>query len=147
MTDRLAQSMTHFEVAFDEVLQLHTYRLIWKNLIAMLQSRPELPHNILVNNWLITSYTRTLAVGIRRQSEDSGARGTIGSVLRRVKEDAHSFTRESCNFPEVDPNEPARDSWVGQYADTTTEPLDPRRVETVEQELRTAPTGRAQMGE
>jgi hypothetical protein len=136
--DVLDRCKADFEIAYGEVMQLHTYRLVWKNLVALLQSRPDMHHNVLVNNWLVTSYTRTLAVGIRRQSEDGGSRGTVASVLRRVQVHAHAFTRESCGLPKIEPGDATRDVWIHRYAADVHDHLDPRRVQSVQHQLRIA---------
>jgi hypothetical protein len=123
--------------AYDEVLQLHTLRYVWKNLLAMLQARgPELDHSSLVNNWLVTCYTRTLAVGIRRQTESKESRATIGSLLRRIQDHATLFTRESCGFGPVKPHTADRDSWL-RYADSAASPLRADRLAKVQAELQT----------
>jgi hypothetical protein len=138
MTQTAQSLQADHDITFHEVAQLHTYRLIWKNLLALLQSRPDLPHDALVNNWLVTSYTRTLAVGIRRQCETRGNRATIGSVLRHVQENPQLFTRGSCGFPALKHEDRHSDPWIHAYADAPDEHLDPSRASTVATELSAA---------
>jgi len=114
-------------------MRLYLLRHVWRNLLAMLQSRPDLPHNSLVNNWLITCYGETMGVGIRRQAQVTGDRATIGSLLRRVGEDASSFTRSFCAID--DEQLPGRsDIWL-RYAATLEEPLEPARITPISLEL------------
>ena len=91
-----------FETAIEEVHQLHLLRYVWKNIFAMLESKPDLEHHWLVNNYLATTYTRTLAIGIRRQSDTSESRATIGSLLRRVGAHVEDFTAASLEFESLD---------------------------------------------
>jgi hypothetical protein len=81
---KIADLRGDLTIALEEVAQLHLMRYVWKNMLAMFESRPDLPHNSLVNNYVLVTYTRTLAIGIRRQCQASDSRATIGSVLRRV---------------------------------------------------------------
>jgi hypothetical protein len=135
MNTGLDRYRAEWDEAYQEVRQLHVLRYVWKNLVAMLQARgPDLEHNTLVNNWLTTCYSRTLAVGIRRQTDPNGP-ATIGSLLRRIQKDASLFTRESCAFDLVDPCDAHRDAWL-RYANSPADPLSADRLAGIEEELR-----------
>ena len=122
--------------AYEEVTQLHMLRYVWRNLLAMLQGSSDVEHNVLDNNWLVTCYTRTLAVGIRRQTESGGRpRATIGDLLRRIPRDAALFTRERCAFSPIEPHDAHRDPWP-RYADSATDPLDADRLAPAAESLR-----------
>jgi hypothetical protein len=114
-----------FDVALNEVHGLHLLRYVWKNILAMLDSSPEIEPEWLVNYYLATIYTHTLAVGIRRECEADGPRPTIGDVLRRVRHNSGHFAAASCGFT-------GRDEGPGlwlRYAKTARGKLDPSRVD------------------
>ena len=125
----LTRYRDEFETAYKDVQGLHNVRFVWKNLLRMFESQPDLPAHELVNYWLATTYTRTLAVGIRRQCESGDTRPTIGSLLRRVKAHADTITRESCEFDAVATDwSDDVDGWL-HFADAVDKPLDVNRVQ------------------
>jgi hypothetical protein len=125
MTFDLTSYRDDFATAYEEVTGLHMLRFVWKNVLMMVNSQPALPPHELVNYWLQVTYTRTLAVGIRRQAEATDIRPTIGSLLRRVKAHADQITREACEFPdELDGWSGGRDGWL-HFAPSTADALDP----------------------
>lgn len=73
---------------------------------------------------MVTCYSRTLAIGIRRQAELKHQKGeprpTIGNLLCRVEEHPEAFTRESLGFEDTDPfldGWPALANASGEHAD------------------------------
>ncbi|MGX7680861.1 AbiU2 domain-containing protein [Jatrophihabitans sp. DSM 45814] len=122
-----------FNAALDEIHALHMLRYVWKNMLAMFASQPELPADSMVNYYLQTTYSSTLAIGIRRQAEASDSRTTIGSVLRRVNLHAADFTIESCGFNRVE-DWATGHGWLN-YADTLDQPLSADRVQAQIDEL------------
>jgi hypothetical protein len=127
----IAAYRAQFNQAYNDVTRLYLLRHVWRNLQAMLASRPDMHHDPLVYNWMNTCYAETIGVGIRRQaqvpdSKPNRARATIGSLLRRVEENAASFTRVSCGFDR--PQLPGRpDQWLN-FAPTVDGHLNPARV-------------------
>lgn len=115
-----------FGQAYKDVTRLYLLRHVWRNLQAMLTSRPEMHHDPLVYNWLNTCYGETIGVGIRRQAEPSGSKPTIGSLLRRVQAHAPSFTRESCGF-DIKQLPGRADPWL-RFAPSSDDHLDPDRI-------------------
>jgi len=124
---RVAAYRADFQVARDEIFQLYLLRHVWKNLQGMLGSRQDMYQDPLVHNWITTCYTRTLAVGIRRQTDRRRPRATIGSLLHRIEADAASFTRKSLGFGAADTGPSA---WL-KFADSDNDALDPTKVRAV----------------
>lgn len=82
--DRWRRCHRWFERAVADVQELTTYRLIWKNVLAMLQSNPDIRHTRPVNTYLAATYRTTMAMGVRRQSQTTGGLPTIGCVLSEI---------------------------------------------------------------
>ena len=67
--DRWNDWVERIHSAYADVVNLHHVRYVWKNLIKMLEEVEGVEHHSLINNWLTYTYSTSLAVGIRRQSD------------------------------------------------------------------------------
>jgi len=82
----IATYRKQFAIAYRDVQRLYI-AIRWNNIVAMLESRPVNHNDSLVNNWLLTCYAETVAVGIRRQAEgnEGAPKATVGSLLLRIE--------------------------------------------------------------
>ena len=126
-----------FDVAYKDVTRLYLLRHVWKNLVAMLQTQQHDYHDSMVNNWFVTCYSETIAVGIRRQAEATGSKATIGSLLRRLEDQSGAFTAERCGFNGIETLEGRPHAWL-KFAPSLRHSLDPARVAAVRHELNDA---------
>lgn len=114
-----------YDKARDDLMHLFVLRYMWLNIVEMLKVRAGQHQDSLVRYWLETCYSRTIAVGIRRQAEGKGKRPTVGSLLSRVHLHAADFTELTCGFPAMPRRE--GDPWTGVYGQSG-QHLDPQRV-------------------
>lgn len=118
MTDdeRFADWLGWYEEAKADVTTLFHQRHIWRNLLAMLGSNPEIQHHAVVNEWLARSYSQTLAVGVRRQSEYGERRPTIARLLHEIA--THPGVLTFSRYRDVEPGQPlasVQETW-SRYA-------------------------------
>lgn len=107
--------------AHQDVMTLAHNRHLWKNLVAMLNANPDIQHHSHVNDWLIRGYSQMQAVGIRRQCDSRGKRGTLGFVLPALEASPHVAT-----FSRYDGPAGAWQTFASPGATT----IDPARVQT-----------------
>lgn len=92
--ERWEQWHEWFAVAFTDVQTLAHHRHVWRNLLALLASNPDIQHHSIMNDWLVRGYSQTLAVGVRRQSEYDTRRPTIARILKELAANPTACTRE-----------------------------------------------------
>lgn len=85
--DRWQEWVLRINAAFADLVNLHHVRYVWKNLVKMLGEVEGVEHHTLVSDWLTYTYSTSLAVGIRRQS-DKGKSGdrplSLASVVSEM---------------------------------------------------------------
>lgn len=92
--ERWADWSAWFEDSYQDVMGLTFNRYIWRNLIAMLQSNPDVEHHSFVNGYLTRSYAQMQAVGVRRQWDRSERRPTVGRLLYEMQQHPEAATRD-----------------------------------------------------
>jgi hypothetical protein len=129
----IATYRKQFAIAYRDVQRLYTLRYVRNNIVAMLESRPVNHNDSLVNNWLLTCYAETVAVGIRRQAEgnEGAPKATVGSLLLRIENQAGAFTPKALGY-DYEPDPGRGHMWLN-YAGTLKSSLDPERVTNVRQ--------------
>lgn len=91
--DRWQEWVLRINAAYADLVNLHHVRYVWKNLVKMLGEVEGVEHHTLVSDWLVYTYSTSLAVGIRRQS-DKGKSGDRPLTLACV-------VAEMARYPEV----------------------------------------------
>lgn len=127
--DRWQQWRDSYDVADAEITALFHQRHVWRNLLAMLQGRPDIKHHSVVNSWLSTGYTQTIAVGIRRQWDRNGRRPTMGRLLSELAEHSHVASWERYSAQERGETEAGAHGWL-LFALQPGGSIDPDRVRT-----------------
>src|SRR5690348_6390194 len=87
--ERWADWAKRFEAAYQDVTTLYLDRFVWQNMVAMLQANSDIHHSGLVNNYLARTYSGSLALGIRRQTDLDSRTASLAYVLHDIA--AHSY--------------------------------------------------------
>lgn len=136
--ERWTQWCGWFEVAHKDISTLFHHRHVWVNIVAMLQNNAQMTHHSTVNDWLIRGYTQTLAVGIRRQSQYTDRRPTLGRLLSELERHPQVASRERYLALADDPAV-AAPFWHG-FAASSGEHIDPDQVHSDLEAVKTATT-------
>jgi hypothetical protein len=124
--ERWTDWATWFEAAWLDVTGLTSNRLMWRNLVAMLQTNPAIEHHSHVNNYLTRTYAQMQAVGIRRQWDRKDRRPTIGRILHEISRYPEAATRTRYLQALTDPERDGA-GWL-MFSPADTEQIDPQLV-------------------
>ena len=91
--ERWADWVEWFEAAYQDVMGLTFNRLMWRNIVAMLQTNKFVEHHSHVNGYLTRSYAQMQSVGIRRQRDHGQRRPTIAWLIHEIAQHPDTASR------------------------------------------------------
>lgn len=91
---RVREWRNQLHTIYEDIVGLHHSRHIFRDVRAIYEANPALQRDYLFINWLTKNYAESLAVGIRRQSDDRRDVISLARLLQTLVAHASRITRD-----------------------------------------------------